>query len=39
MGDYRSDSDDGRIFGPIAGHLIVGRAFVRIWPLSRFHWF
>jgi signal peptidase I len=35
MGDYRSDSDDG----PVVGHLIVGRAFVRIWPLSRLHWF
>lgn len=39
MGDDRGDSEDGRYFGPIPGHLIVGRAFVRIWPLSRLHWF
>jgi signal peptidase I len=39
MGDNRDASDDGRYFGPIPGHLIVGRAFVRIWPLSRLHWF
>ncbi len=39
MGDDRDDSDDSRFFGPIPGRLIVGRAFVRIWPLSRLHWF
>jgi signal peptidase I len=39
MGDNRGDSYDGRYFGPISGHLIVGRAFVRVWPLSRLHWF
>lgn len=39
MGDNRNDSDDSRYFGPIAGHLIIGRAVVRVWPLSRLHWF
>jgi signal peptidase I len=39
MGDNRDNSDDGRYFGPISGHLIIGRAFVRVWPLSRIHWF
>jgi signal peptidase I len=34
MGDNRSDSEDSRYFGPIPRSLIVGRAFVRIWPLS-----
>jgi signal peptidase I len=34
MGDNRSNSKDSRFIGPIAGHLIVGRAFVRVWPLS-----
>lgn len=34
MGDNRGDSSDSRHFGPIPGDLIVGRAFVRIWPLS-----
>jgi signal peptidase I len=36
MGDNRGFSEDSRIFGPIAGSTIVGRAFLRIWPLSRF---
>jgi signal peptidase I len=34
MGDNRGDSRDSRFFGPIDQGLIVGRAFVRIWPLS-----
>lgn len=35
MGDNRSNSRDSRYFGSIPDNLIVGRAFVRIWPLSR----
>ncbi|HEY2563283.1 MAG TPA: signal peptidase I [Acidimicrobiales bacterium] len=35
MGDNRTDSEDSRWFGPIPRSLIVGRAFIRIWPLSR----
>ncbi len=35
LGDNRTDSRDSRYIGPIPGHLIVGRAFVRVWPLSR----
>ena len=34
MGDNRSDSRDSRFFGAIDEDLIVGRAFVRVWPLS-----
>ncbi|MHB8670914.1 MAG: signal peptidase I [Acidimicrobiales bacterium] len=34
MGDNRMDSKDSRSFGPIPKDLIVGRAFVRVWPLS-----
>ncbi len=36
MGDNRCQSSDSRVFGPIDTDTIVGRAFVRIWPLSRF---
>ena len=36
MGDNRCQSHDSRYFGPIKADTIVGRAFVRIWPLSRF---
>lgn len=38
MGDNRCDSLDSRSFGPISTSLIVGRAFVIVWPLSRIHW-
>jgi signal peptidase I len=33
MGDNRGNSQDSRVFGPIDDDLVVGRAFVRIWPL------
>lgn len=35
MGDNRTNSDDGRCFGPIDKQLIVGRAFLIIWPPSK----
>lgn len=35
MGDNRSHSKDSRVFGPIPVDAIVGRAFVRIWPIDR----
>lgn len=34
MGDNRRESTDSRIFGPVDTDLIVGRAFVRVWPLT-----
>ena len=34
MGDNRNSSSDSRFFGPITEDLIVGRAFLRIWPLG-----
>ncbi|MGH2719837.1 MAG: signal peptidase I [Actinomycetota bacterium] len=39
MGDNRGDSEDSRYFGTIPVSSVVGEAFVRIWPLSRFHFF
>jgi signal peptidase I len=35
MGDNRTNSKDSRSFGPISESLIVGRAFVRVYPLSK----
>lgn len=35
MGDNRGNSRDSRVFGPVSEDLIVGRAFVRVWPVSR----
>ena len=34
LGDNRSDSRDSRVFGSIDEDLIIGRAFVRVWPLG-----
>lgn len=34
MGDNRDSSMDSRAFGPIDEQSIVGRAFVRVWPLN-----
>lgn len=34
MGDNRPQSFDSRMFGPINEDLVVGRAFVVLWPLS-----
>jgi signal peptidase I len=35
MGDNRTDSSDSRVIGPIRKSLIVGRAFIKVWPLDR----
>lgn len=34
LGDNRSRSTDGRAFGPIHTDTIVGRAFLKAWPLN-----
>jgi signal peptidase I len=34
MGDNRDNSDDSRVFGPIPEKDVVGRAVLRIWPLT-----
>lgn len=35
MGDHRSVSEDSRFFGPISRSLIIGRAWLRYFPLGR----
>jgi signal peptidase I len=38
MGDNRINSQDSRAFGSIQESDVVGRAFVRIWPLTHTGW-
>jgi signal peptidase I len=38
MGDNRDDSQDSRFFKAIPESLIVGRAFVVVWPLTHLGW-
>jgi len=39
LGDNRPASLDSRIFGPVEDKLIVGRVWLRGWPLSKFRIF
>jgi signal peptidase I len=34
MGDNRENSSDSRVFGAIDESTVVGRAFVKVWPLA-----
>ncbi|MGQ0744321.1 MAG: signal peptidase I [Acidimicrobiales bacterium] len=36
MGDNRSNSRDSRFFNPIEESAIVGKAFIKVWPLTDF---
>jgi signal peptidase I len=36
MGDHRSNSADSRTFGPVEVNQIIGRAWLRYWPLDTF---
>ena len=36
LGDNRGNSNDSRAFGPITRDEIVGRVWLRYWPLSQF---
>jgi len=36
LGDNRNFSWDSRKFGPISRDLIIGRVFLRAWPISEF---
>ncbi len=36
MGDNRGNSRDSRFFAPIDGSLVIGKAFVKVWPLTDF---
>jgi signal peptidase I len=38
LGDHRDQSTDSRVFGPIAKSTVIGRAWLRYWPMSAFGW-
>jgi signal peptidase I len=38
LGDHRGRSSDSRVFGAVADELLIGRAFVIIWPTSDWAW-
>ena len=38
MGDNRTNSEDSRVFGPVDEDTIVGRAFVKVLPLTDLGW-
>ena len=39
LGDNRKESSDSRVWGPLKRSYVIGRAFARIFPLSRFEIF
>jgi signal peptidase I len=36
MGDHRSNSADSRTFGPVDVEQVIGRAWLRYWPIDAF---
>jgi len=36
MGDHRSNSADSRMFGPVGIEQVIGRAWLRYWPIDVF---
>ena len=34
MGDHRGNSEDSRTFGPVKVSQVIGRAWLRYWPLD-----
>jgi signal peptidase I len=36
MGDHRANSADSRTFGPVPAEQVIGRAWLRYWPLDGF---
>jgi signal peptidase I len=39
IGDHHLPSCDSRYWGFVPKSSIIGKVFLRIWPLSRIHWF
>jgi signal peptidase I len=36
LGDHREESSDSRVFGPVPVKNIIGRAWLRYWPITTF---
>ncbi|MFA6244143.1 MAG: signal peptidase I, partial [Candidatus Hydrogenedentales bacterium] len=36
LGDNRRPSKDSRTFGPVDDQRVIGKAILRLWPLSKF---
>ena len=36
LGDHRQASQDSRVFGPIPRSTVIGRAWLRYWPIGQF---
>ncbi|MGC2486874.1 MAG: signal peptidase I [Acidimicrobiales bacterium] len=39
MGDNHADSCDSRYWGTVPRSDIIGKVFLKFWPLSQWHWF
>jgi signal peptidase I len=39
LGDNHADSCDSRYWGPVPRSDIIGKVFLKVWPLSHWHWF
>jgi|ERR1700691_4794424 signal peptidase I len=39
MGDYHSNSCDSRYWGTVPRSSIIGKVFLKFWPLSQFDWY
>lgn len=39
MGDNHANSCDSRLWGTVPRSDIIGKAFLKIWPLSEWHWY
>jgi signal peptidase I len=39
MGDNHANSCDSRVWGTVPRSDIIGKVFLKIWPLSEWHWY
>jgi signal peptidase I len=39
MGDHRNNSEDSRVGGQVPQSKVIGQAFVRVWPITKWRGF